>query len=66
MRSRVEKVAGALLITVGLVVVLTNYAEEIIDRHLLPGGHSPLYLLLGVLLAAYGTWSTGVLDRKGM
>lgn len=29
----------------------------------LPGGHSELYLVLGVAIAAYGTWWLGLFDR---
>jgi hypothetical protein len=30
---------------------------------LLPGGHMELYLVLGITVAAVGTWFLGVFDR---
>jgi len=32
---------------------------------ILPGGHSELYLLAAVAVAAYGGWWLGVFDRPG-
>lgn len=65
-RRRWEKVAAGVFITAGLAVVVLNYGEDMSGPHVLPGGHSPMYLLLGVLLIVYGAWCSGVLDRKGM
>jgi len=32
---------------------------------ILPGGHSELYLLAAVCVAAYGAWWLGLFDRPG-
>jgi hypothetical protein len=53
---------------VGVVLVIVNNASEPNDTrevlHLLPGGHSPLYIPLGIAITAWGGWWTGAFDRK--
>lgn len=54
---------GLALVIGGLVLVAVNVVTEFTARHLLPGGHSPLYLLLGLAVAASSLWWFGWLDR---
>lgn len=65
-RSRIEKVLGVVTVVLGFALVIVNYLADLDGPDLLPGGHSPFYLLLGVAIAVTGTWWTGVFDRKGM
>ncbi|MEO7443836.1 MAG: hypothetical protein ABIW46_09935 [Acidimicrobiales bacterium] len=46
----------------GLLLVIMNYAQDF-DVVLLPGGHNELYFLLGIAVAAGGTWWLGAFDR---
>jgi hypothetical protein len=55
-------VAGWCLVAVGVAIsVLNDFAY--FGSTPLPGGHSELYLILGVAVAAYGTWWLGLFDR---
>lgn len=67
-RSAREKVLGACLIVFGVAVVIVNYASEPNGSgeglHVLPGGHSPLYVPLGIAIAVWGVWWTGLFDRQ--
>ncbi len=49
-------------VAVGIALVLLNYAQDFGPR-LLPGGHSELYFLLGLMTAGGGSWWLGVFDR---
>lgn len=61
-RPTKHKVVGGLLIALGVVVgALNDFAY--FGSTPLPGGHSELYLLLAVAIAAYGTWWLGLFDR---
>lgn len=57
-----HKVAGWSLVAVGVVVAVLNDVA-FFGPEPLPGGHSELYLVLGVAIAAYGTWWLGLFDR---
>lgn len=48
----------------GIVIAAVNDAMMIVeDASLLPGGHSELYLLLGIAVAVSSTWFLGLFDR---
>lgn len=59
-----HKTVGALIVVLGLAVVIMNDAMLGNSFTLLPGGHSGLYLVLGVAIAGYGTWWFGWFDRE--
>ena len=59
-----HKAIGAALLVVSVLVVLLNEAMLGGVEHLLPGGHNPLYLIGGVLVAGYSTWWFGWFDRE--
>lgn len=42
---------------------MVNYGEEL-NLHLLPGGHKEAYVVLGLVMAASGTWWLGLFDRN--
>lgn len=44
------------------MIIVLNYAQ-LGGGELLPGGHSPLWLLLGVSIAGGGSWWFGAFDR---
>jgi len=57
-----HRTVGWVLIALGVVIIVVNdlaYA----DIELMPGGHSELYLLLGLVVAGFGSWWTGLFDR---
>lgn len=59
------RVTGWAVLSLGLLIATANIAMDIVDNdELLPGGHSPAYLLGGLIMAAAGLWWTGVLDAK--
>jgi hypothetical protein len=62
LRPSWHKPVGWGLLALGVLVVLVNYAEEF-EIHLMPGGHSEAYFLLGIVVAVWGTWWLGVFDR---
>lgn len=57
-----HKAVGWASVGIGLLIVVLNYAEEF-DIHVMPGGHQEAYFLLGIVLAASGSWWLGVFDR---
>jgi hypothetical protein len=59
-----HKTVGALFVVLGLAVVILNDAMLGNSVTLLPGGHSELYLVLGVMIAGYGTRWFGWFDRE--
>lgn len=62
-RPRWHRIAGLLSIVAGIAIIVINdlgYA----DLALLPGGHSEGYFLLGVAVAASGSWWLGFFDRR--
>ncbi len=63
-----QKVAGACLMLVGIVVVILNAASKPSSSREtfqgLPGGYNALYIPLGIAVTVVGAWWTGVFDRK--
>ena len=59
-----HKTVGVLILIAGITVVVLNDAMLGNSITLLPGGHSELYLMLGVLIAGYSTWWFGWFDRE--
>jgi hypothetical protein len=57
-----HRVAGIVLIVVGVAMIALNFAEDE-NIGILPGGHSPLYLLGGLLIAGSSLWWFGAFDR---
>jgi hypothetical protein len=58
-----HKVVGWSLIGLGVAVIVVNEVD-VVDLELLPGGHSPAYLLLGLVVAVAGSWWLGLYDRQ--
>lgn len=64
LRPRWHRVAGWLGIVLGIVIAAANDLMLMgDDLTLLPGGHSELYLLLGIAVAGSSTWFLGLFDR---
>ena len=64
LRPSWHRVAGWLGILLGVGIAGSNDLMVLLeDVTLLPGGHSELYLFLGILVAAASTWFLGVFDR---
>ena len=59
-----HRTVGVLILILGLAVVILNDAMLGNSITLLPGGHSELYLMLGVVVAGYSTWWFGWFDRE--
>ncbi len=57
-----HKVVGWSLVGLGVAVIVVNEVD-VVDLELLPGGHSPAYLLLGLVVAVAGSWWLGLYDR---
>jgi len=55
-------VVGWSLVGLGVAVIVVNEVD-VVDLELLPGGHSPAYLLLGLVVAVAGSWWLGLYDR---
>lgn len=53
---------GWVIVGVGIVVAVLNDVTPFVGTNLVPGGHSELYLLLAVAIAAGGTWFLGLFD----
>lgn len=49
--------AGVVVVALNDGMLMTGHVQ------LLPGGHSEVYLLLGIGLAAANTWFLGLFDR---
>lgn len=59
------RVTGWAVFSVGILTVVLNLAMDVVNNdELLPGGHSPWYLVGGIFLAAAGLFWTGLLDAK--
>lgn len=59
-----HKVIGWVLVGLGVAVAVLNDVQWASSRlRLLPGGHSELYLMLALAIAAYGSWWLGLFDR---
>lgn len=64
LRPRWHRPLGWLGVAIGLLVVVLNDGMLMTNHvQLLPGGHSELYLLVGIGLAAASTWFLGLFDR---
>lgn len=63
-RSKTSRIAGWVAVAVGILVIALNYAMEVSDVVVLPGGHQELYFGGGVLLALGGLWFTGLGDAR--
>ena len=60
-----HRLAGWLGIVAGIVVAALNDLMLMGDDvTLLPGGHSELYLFLGIAIAGSSTWFLGLFDRE--
>lgn len=63
-RPRWHRLAGWAGIVLGVVVAALNDVMLMGENvTLLPGGHSELYLMLGIAVAAGATWFLGLFDR---
>lgn len=64
LRPRWHRFAGWAGILLGLLIAIANDAMLIgEDLTLLPGGHSELYLMMGIGVAGASTWFLGIFDR---
>lgn len=61
-RPTSHKVTGWVLVGLGILIAVLNDVARIGPR-VVPGGHSELYLLLAVAVAASGGWWLGIFDR---
>lgn len=57
-----HKVLGWVLVALGVGVAVLNDVARLGPK-VIPFGHSELYLLLGVVVAASGGWWLGIFDR---
>lgn len=64
-RSRASRIVGWSLFVLGLITLVVNWSEEFSEAlTVLPGGHSPFYLVGGVVAMTVGAWRAGVFDAK--
>lgn len=64
-RSGWHKTVGATILILGVAVAVLNDVMLLgASTTLLPGGHSELYLVLGIVIAGYSTWWFGWFDRE--
>lgn len=64
-RPRGHKVVGAVVLVAGIAIAVLNDVMLLgASSTLLPGGHSELYLVLGVAVAGFSTWWFGWFDRE--
>jgi hypothetical protein len=57
-----HRILGWVLIAIGALIVVVNDAAYV-DINLMPGGHNEAYFVLGLLVAGFGSWWTGLFDR---
>lgn len=63
-RPTSHKIVGWAVVGLGIAIAVLNDMQRFSTRiTLLPGGHSELYLMLAVLVAAFGAWWLGLFDR---
>ncbi|MGH3442692.1 MAG: hypothetical protein ACRDUY_11750 [Nitriliruptorales bacterium] len=62
MRPGSHKLMGGAFLALALIVFVLDYAGHF-EVELLPGAPSPLYLMLGLVLAGVAGWSFGIFDR---
>ena len=58
-----HRFAGWFGVALGLAVIVANDAMFVVEKTLLPGGHTEAYLLLGLLVGGSSTWFLGLFDR---
>ena len=64
-RPELHKLIGAVILVIGIAIVIVNDIVLLgASATLLPGGHTELYLMLGVVIAGYSTWWFGWFDRE--
>ena len=56
-----HKIGGGVLVIFGVVLIFVNFAEDE-NLGVLPGGHSPLYMVAGLIIAASSLWWFGAFD----
>jgi hypothetical protein len=62
-RPEWQRPVGIVAVSVGIGVMAVNLLDRVgVDFAVLPGGHSPLYLLGGLILSGVGVWWLGLLD----
>ena len=59
-----HKTVGMLILSFGIAIIVLNEVMLLNSITLLPGGHSELYLVLGVVVAGYATRWFGWFDRE--
>ncbi|MEV6110590.1 hypothetical protein AB0M28_38710 [Streptomyces sp. NPDC051940] len=65
-RSVPSRAVGWSLFWLCVITLVANWIEEFTDAvTVLPGGHSPFYLVGGITGAGAGLWFAGVMDAKG-
>ena len=57
-----HKVVGSVSVVFGVALIALNFAEDE-DVGILPGGHSPLYMLAGLIIGSSALWWFGAFDR---
>lgn len=63
-RPAAHKVVGWALVALGVAIAVLNDVQWASSRlSVLPGGHSELYLMVAVAVAAFGAWWLGLFDR---
>ena len=64
LRPRWHRLAGWVGVVLGIAVIIANDAMLIAQNlSLLPGGHTEVYLLVGLLVGGSSTWFLGLFDR---
>lgn len=61
LRSGWHRFAGVAQLILGISFIVVNYLDAAV--HLLPGGHSELYFVLGLVVAGGSSWWFGWFDR---
>jgi hypothetical protein len=56
---------GWLVTALGLLTIVLNLLTQFTQTRMLPGGHSPFYLILGIAVAVSSLWWFGWFDRQG-
>ncbi len=59
LRPRPTRATGWALVFIAAVAVMLNLVMEFNNRHLLPGGHTPIYLLAGTAVGVLGLFVLG-------
>lgn len=63
-RSVPNRITGWTVFWLAVVTLVLNWIEEFSKLTALPGGHSPFYLVGGIVAIAIGLWRAGVMDTK--